>query len=127
MNLFGYHIATRLLAMIAGVIVLILLVGFTVRSCDQRRDRAAQERLEAAQAGAAAESSADAINTVSRSGDAAAASEELTRTNEKEIRNAEGADARVGAGVDVAGRRSLCKRAAYRDDPKCKLFGAPSR
>jgi hypothetical protein len=118
----GYEIGGRLIAIVAGVIVLIIAVGLFVRSCDQRRDRAAQERLDSAQAGAAAESSADAINTVSRSGEAQAASEELSRANEKEIRGAEGASERVGAGVNAAGLRSLCRRAAYANDPRCRIF-----
>jgi sensor histidine kinase regulating citrate/malate metabolism len=122
MTLFGREIATRIIGMVVGVIVLIVAVGLFVKSCDNRRDRAAQERLDSAQAGAAAESSADAINTVSRSGEAQAESEALSRANEKEIRNAEGANERVGAGVNTAGLRALCRREAYRNSDRCKIF-----
>lgn len=123
----GWSIPMRVLGMIAGVIVLIVAVGLFVRSCDQRRSAASQARVERSQAEAASNSAADAIGTVARAGAAERASEDLTRSNDKEIRNAEGADTRVGSGVDAAGRRSLCRRAAYRDDPKCRVFNAPAR
>lgn len=115
----GYNIAGRIIAMIvAGVLILALLL-FGLSECSKRRSQAAQARVERSQADAAANSAADAVNTVARSGEAAAASEELSRSNEREIRNAEGADARVGAGVNTAGLRALCKRAAYKNDPRC--------
>lgn len=116
----GYAIAGRTIALVVGVIVLILAVGLFVRSCDQRRSRAAQERVEDSQAQAASNSAADAIATVSRSGEAEKASEDLTRANDRDIRAADGANVQVGAGVNAAGRAALCKRAAYRNDPKCK-------
>lgn len=116
------NISLRLVVIIVGVIVLIAAVGLFVRSCDKRRSLAAQTRLEHAQSEAAANSAADAVNTVARSGEAAAASEGLGRDNERDIRKAPGAGDRVNTGVDVAGRRALCQRKAYRDDPKCKVF-----
>jgi hypothetical protein len=78
--------------------------------------------VERSQAEAASNSAADAINTVTGVGSNQAASEDLGRTNERDIRAAEGANERVGAGVNAAGRAALCKRAAYRDDPKCKAL-----
>jgi ABC-type protease/lipase transport system fused ATPase/permease subunit len=120
MKIFGYDIATRLIAIVVGVIVLVLIVGFTVKSCDKRRSQAAQSRVERSQAEAASNSAADAINAVMGVGANQAASEDLGRTNERDIRAAEGADARIGAGVNLAGRKALCKRKAYADDPKCK-------
>jgi hypothetical protein len=50
-----------------------------------------------------------------------AASEELGRKNSEEIHAAPGANDRVNSGVDAAGRAALCRRAAYRNDPKCKV------
>jgi hypothetical protein len=117
-----YGLSYRLLTMIAGGVLILALLAFGVRQCDKRRDQAAQSRMERSQAEAAAESAKDAIGTVSRSGEAAAASEELTRSNEKEIRNAQGADERVGAGVNAAGLRALCLRHTYRNDPRCRVF-----
>jgi hypothetical protein len=118
----GREIAGRIIGMVVGVIVLIVAVGLFVKSCDNRRNQAAQTRMDREMGDAASNISADAIGTVARSGEAAAASEELTRENEKEIRNAQGADERVGAGVNAAGLRSLCKRDAYRDSERCRVF-----
>lgn len=116
----GYEIAGRMIAIVVGVIVLILAVGLFVRSCDQRRSRAAQERVEDSQARAASNSAADAIATVSNSAAADRASEDLTRANDRDIRAAEGANVPVGAGVNAAGLKALCKRQTYRDSPRCK-------
>jgi ABC-type protease/lipase transport system fused ATPase/permease subunit len=116
----GYEIGAKLIAIVLGALVLVAIVGLTVRSCDKRRSQAAQARVERSQAEAASNSAADAINTVTGVGTNQAASEDLGRTNERDIRAAEGAGERVGAGVNAAGRAALCKRAAYRDDPKCK-------
>jgi mannitol-specific phosphotransferase system IIBC component len=121
-TIFGREIAGRIIGMVVGVIVLIVVVSLFVKSCDNRRDRAAQSRVDAAQGEAKDESSADAINTVSRAGEAQAESEALSRANERDIRAAEGAGERVGAGVNTAGRRALCKREAFKNDPKCAIF-----
>jgi hypothetical protein len=42
----GYAISARIIAMIVGVILLIAAVGLFVKSCDNRRSRAAQSRVE---------------------------------------------------------------------------------
>jgi hypothetical protein len=117
-----YGIAYRTIALAVGILALVLVSLFAVNQCSKRRDQAAQSRVDAAQGNAAAESSADAINTVSRAGEAQAESEALSRANERDIRAAEGAGERVGAGVNAAGRRALCKREAFKNDPKCAIF-----
>jgi hypothetical protein len=76
--------------------------------------------VERSQGEAATNSAADAINAVTGVGSNQAASEELGRANERDIRAADGASTKIGAGVNAAGLKALCKRAAYRDDPKCK-------
>jgi flagellar biosynthesis/type III secretory pathway M-ring protein FliF/YscJ len=116
------NISLRVVGIIVAVIAAVLIVGFTVKSCDKRRAQAAQSRLERAQGDAQANSAADAVNTISRSGEAQAASEELTRKNEQEIRNAKGAGDAVDPAVRDAGIRSLCRRAAYRDSERCRLL-----
>jgi hypothetical protein len=120
----GYAIGARLIAIAVGVILLVVAVGFTVRSCDSRHNKAAQSRLERAQGDARANSAADAVSTVAASGEAAAASEAQTRANEKDIRDAEGSTAPVNPAVRDAGLRALCVRAAYRDSERCRLFRA---
>lgn len=79
----------------------------------------AEARLGRNQAEAASESGADAVNTVGRAADREAAADALTRSNEEDIRNAEGADAEVAAPVRDAGLDALCKRAAYRNSLRC--------
>jgi hypothetical protein len=76
--------------------------------------------VERSQAEAAANSAADAIGTVAASGEAERASEDLTRINEQQIRAAEGSNAAVNPAARDAGIAALCRRQAYRDDPRCK-------
>lgn len=79
----------------------------------------AEAKLRGNQVEAAQASGKDAVNTVGEAGKRESASADLDRTNEGEIRNAEGADAAVAAPVRDAGLRSLCRRASYRNDPRC--------
>lgn len=85
----------------------------------------AEARLSRNQAQAASESGSDAVNTVGAAGDREAASDALTRSNERTIRNAEGADAAVAAPARDAGLRSLCQRRAYRGKPECLQYADP--
>lgn len=117
------NLSARVIAMIVGALLIVGLLLFGVKQCQDKRNMAAQGRVERSQAEAASNSAADAVNAVSASGEAQAASEELSRTNERDIRSAEGANAKVGAGVNAAGRAALCRRAAYRNDPACKGAG----
>jgi hypothetical protein len=112
--------AIRYIIIVAGIVLLGLAIVLGVHSCDVRHNRAAQGRLEASQAQAAANSSADAINTVSRSGEAQAASEGQSRQAEQDIRAAEGANQAVNPAVRDAGLAALCRRTTYKDDPRCK-------
>lgn len=80
----------------------------------------AEARLSRNQAQAAQESGSDAVNTVGQAGEREAASDALTRENEAAIRAAPGAADPVTAEARGAGIAALCKRAAYRDDPRCR-------
>jgi FtsZ-interacting cell division protein ZipA len=120
MMIAGYSIAGRVIAMVVGGLFLLALIGFGLSQCQKRRSEAAQARVERSQAEAASKSAEDAIGTVRRSGESEKASEELTRSNEKEIRNAEGANDPVNSAVRDAGLTALCKRQAYRNNPRCK-------
>ncbi len=86
----------------------------------------AEAKLGRNQAEAALQGGQDAVNTVGAAADREAASDALTRSNEVEIRNAQGADAVVAAPARDAGLRALCRRAAYHSDPKCVQF-TPAR
>jgi hypothetical protein len=116
----GYEIATRTIILVVAALALVIGAALFVRSCDNRHSAGAQSRVERSQSNAASNSAADAINTVTTVGSNEAASEGLGRSNDKDIRSAPGASDRVNSGVDTAGRKALCKRAAYRNDPKCK-------
>lgn len=112
--------AIRYLLIILGAVILLAVTIEGVHSCDVRHNKAAQSRVEASQAQAASNSAADAIGTVAASGEASAASENLTRSNEQQIRAADGANDKVNPAVRDAGIAALCRREAYRNDPKCK-------
>lgn len=118
----GKEIAAKTIALaVAGVMLVVACIAF-LTYCENQRSKGAQSRVEASQANAQANSSADAIGTVAASGASEAASEDLTRSNEKDIRNAKGSNAAVDPAARDAGLRALCMRRTYRDDPQCKLL-----
>lgn len=121
MTIFGKEIALRFILMAVAALVLVIGAGLTVRSCDSRHSEAAQTRVERSQGEAQSNSAADAIGTVARSGEAEAASENLTRSNEQQIRAAPGANDKVNPAVRDAGIAALCRREAYRNDPRCRV------
>lgn len=112
----------RLIGLIAALIALIVIPALVVRSCDARHSKAAQTRIEQSQAGAASNSAADAINAVAASGGREAASEDLTRSNDRDIRAAQGSGDKVNPAARDAGLSALCKRKAYANDPRCKAL-----
>lgn len=79
----------------------------------------AKAKLSANQTEAAVQSGRDAVQTVGAAGDREAAIDQTTMENSDAIHKADGADAPVATGVRDAGLASLCRRAAYRSDPKC--------
>jgi hypothetical protein len=79
----------------------------------------AEARLSRNQAQAASQSGSAAVNTIGKAGEREAAAADLTRSNEASIRNAPGAADPVSAEARSAGISALCKRAAYKDDPRC--------
>lgn len=114
----------RTIALIIGLSLMAFLV-FYIPSCLQKQRAAAdQNRVDTAQAGAAQASGNEAAYTQMAVNANEVASEQLGRDNEKEIRNAEGANAVVAAPVRDATIASLCRRAAYRDSPKCRMLNA---
>lgn len=102
--------------------VVLLAAVLAVRSCQSTKTEA---RLNKGQAGAAIESGKDAANTIGNRMSSDADTDATTRENADAIRNAQGADAPVTPAVNDAALRSLCKRAAYRGDPKCVQFANP--
>lgn len=118
---------TRNVARIAlglGALLLILTLLW-LRSCEQERGAKAQATLTKNQATAAAASGEDAVNTVGNRMSADAATDDLTRSNGDAIHNAPGASAPVSPGLSDAALRGLCRRVAYRNDPKCVQYADP--
>ena len=105
------------LGILAALFLLAVIGG--VRSCQTAQIAKTETRLSKGQTGAALESGADAVGTVGDVGDRASTSDQLTRENADDIRNAPGADAPVDPAVHAAGLRALCTRAAYRGRPEC--------
>jgi hypothetical protein len=118
----GREIATRTIAFAVGAVVIVILALLLLSQCEKRRNEGAQAKVDSAQSDAASNSAGDAINTVSEAGQREAGSEELTRANERDIRAAEGADVRVNMDVHSTGLAALCKRDAYRNTERCKIF-----
>lgn len=79
----------------------------------------AEAKVATNQTQAAQQNGADAVNTVGAAQDREAAENDLSRENERTIRNAEGANAPVAAPARDAGIAALCRRAAYAHDPRC--------
>jgi hypothetical protein len=121
MTVGGYTLATRAILLTLGIVALVLAVGFTVRSCDKRHSQAAQSRVEGAEDGAFANSAGDAVNAVSGVGQNEAASDSLTRSNERSIRDAEGSTDKVNPASRDAGFASLCKRPSFRNSATGRL------
>ena len=110
----------RRLAPLAGLTLLALVLLVVLPgSCRRERTAAATARVEQGAAKAASDNGRDAVETVGRAAARHDADERITRTNQEEIRHANGAEVPVAAAVRAAGIDGLCRRAAYRDDPRC--------
>lgn len=113
---------------IAGLVLVLIILGTLYYCSGQRaRQQAAQSKVDRGQGAAFQNSAADAIQTQSGVNENQAASEDLTRSNRDDILKAEGAGDAVNAAVRDAGLRSLCRRAASRNDPRCRVQPTPSR
>lgn len=108
------------------IALLIVAVLFIREQWQQARSAKTSERVSKGQAGAAIESGSDAADTIGNRAAADAETDTLTRENTDAIRQADGADAPVAAGVRDAGIAGLCRRAAYSRDPRC-VQQAPAR
>lgn len=110
---------------IAMIALLIALIG--PATCRKLNGEAARARLGEESATAASRNGEDAVATVGAAARREQQSGELTQTNEREIRNAQGADARLDPAVRDAGLGGLCRRPAYRDDERCRLRRAAAK
>lgn len=109
----------KLIGLIVLGIIILLLVTCGPAACNRIRSLSAQNKVDTAQHGALMNSAGDAINTQGAVNDNSMASEELSRRNAEEIRNAHGADTRLDPDLDAALVRAFCRRTSARNDPKC--------
>src|SRR5688572_12769141 len=115
-------LATTIGKVIAGLVLVIIILGTLYYCSGQRaRQQAAQSKVDRSQAGAARESAEDALNTEGAVNERDRSSEDLTRTNERNIRDADGASDAVKPGARDAGLASLCRRPAYRNHERCRV------
>ncbi len=117
----------RFAVWIAFAIFALLLALAGPAACRKMNGDAARARLGQETAKAAGRSGQDAVATVGTAARREQQSDQLTQSNEREIRNAQGADARLDPAVRDAGLGGLCRRPAYRDDERCRLRRAAAR
>lgn len=125
------NIQTRLAALAANwtarlILAAIILVGVAWFWNSWITGQAAKTdaRLKENQVEAAVSSGQDAVGTLGGVMAGEDKTDMITRENNDEIRNAEGADAPVDPAVRNAGLRGLCRRAAYRERDECLQFTA---
>ena len=104
-------------ALAVGLAMALILWGYN--SFVGGKTAKVEAKLGKEQTDAALQSGADAVDTVAGVNASDADTDAITRSNDRDIRTAPGADAPVDPAVAAAGRRSLCKRAANRDKPEC--------
>ena len=114
-----------IIAALAALALIILLVLFGWHEWRVSRTAHTETRLAAGQAGAALASGQDAANIIGNRMDADAGTDPVTRENANAIRNAPGASAPVDPALRDIALRGLCRRAAYRHDPKCLQHADP--
>ncbi len=104
------------------IAAILALTAITIGFAYVRGRFAAEEtrgEIDASRADAGIASGRDAADTVGAAGTRERAIDQQTRENDDAIRNAPGADVPVDDGVHGTGIDSLCRRAAYRADPRC--------
>lgn len=109
--------AVKLLLIVAGVLAIGAMLF--LRQCSQERTAKVETKLATGQAQASLQSGQDAVATTGTVESNSSAGDALTKENHDAIQNAQGANAPVAAPVGDAFIASLCRRAAYRRDPKC--------
>lgn len=99
-----------------GITAMALVV---LTQCTSTRQKAAVARVEGRQAGAAMESAADAINTVSTAAQRDQATDQTHEENADAIRAQPGAAVPVDPAIARAAIDGLCRYSSYRNAPQC--------
>ncbi len=109
----------RIAAAITVVAVVVILAWIALNAWQSSRTNAAKARLSTNQAKAGSDNAKDAIDATGMVSARQQASDDLTRNNAEQISDAKGSDAAVSPEARAAGLAALCRRPAYKDDPKC--------
>ena len=118
----GFTLTRDILIRVVPIVLVMVLAVLLLGQCEKRREAAAKERVATEQGKSATASGRDAVETVGKAAARERASDDLSTTNEREIKNANGANVAVDPdGVGRAGLDSLCRRSAYRDSQRCRL------
>ena len=112
-------IPRKIIAVIVGGILVIALIWLAFHWWQSSVNSGAEARLAQSQGQAVTQSAKDAINATGAVSARSEAEDTQTRETDHAIRKAEGANAPVSHAVNYAGIAGLCKRRAYRCDPKC--------
>ena len=107
------------------IVALLIAAVLGTAKCALTRNAKVETNLAKGQADASLKSGSDAVETVGNQQAAEMKTDAVTKENDDAIRKADGADVPVAAGVRDAGLASLCRRAAYRRDPKCLQHASP--
>lgn len=105
-------------AMLAGAIALLIVAVLTLSYCSER-DRTGKANAGRVIAEGQTAAGRDAVGITAADAKADATTSNINRENENAIRNAPGAEDAVNPELAAAGRRGLCRYAAYRDRPEC--------
>ena len=110
------------------IVMIVLLIALVApAACRKLNHDSARARLGEESARAASRNGEDAVATVGTAARREQQSDALTRDNEQEIRDAQGADEPIDPAVRDAGLGGLCRRPAYRDSERCRLRRAAAR
>jgi hypothetical protein len=112
---------TRIIVAVLVIALVVIILGSGITACQKIISQKAQIRVTSGQLGASQASGTDAVNTAGNVAANEAATADLTRTNEEDIRNAKGADVGVDPAVRAAGVRAFCRRRSAANDPKCRV------
>lgn len=109
----------------AAVVVVLILVWVFVWGPQHRAREAVEAKVGAVTATEDAKAASDVVGVVVGQGKSESEIDATTRKNDADIRGATGASNVVDPGADLAGRRALCMRHAYRSSPACKQLLDP--
>jgi hypothetical protein len=112
----------------AGILLVGLVLGIAIfgpRACASMKRKLADQKVNTARAEGQVKAASDATVITADALTNAAATDDQTRSNEREIRAAPGADTPVAADTNSAGIRALCLRPTYRDKPRCVAMLGP--